>query len=381
MDLAYNSGSFKASKSGAMFIDFAGNTSTASGAYTVAVSVDLTGTDKYEPDNTLAQATLITTDSVAQSHYLQAGEHDWVKFNADSGKIYKVTIGNFSNGQFCVYSDSTANRYSLYTSSPSGSVKALKKGPMFVDFSGILSSYSGAYTIAVSVDSTSVDKYELDDTRALASLITTDGAGQNHYLQAGEDDWVKFSVDSGRKYVLATTGTASTTLQLYGDSTTSSYKSGTSSVSLKAHNAGTFFGHIAGSSISSDGPYSVSVTSTPIPVGEDDYEPDNTQSTAGTISIGETQRHHLQPGEHDWVKFAGVAGKAYLIHVATPDANGFVYYQVYDSGSSSISITQGSSDGYDITLTIGDTSGTFFLDLVGLNSTVSTDYTVKVSLP
>ena len=377
MDLAYTFGTFKASKSGTMLIDLAGKTSTSSGAYTVAVSVDLTGTDKYEPDNTLAQASWITTDSVAQSHYLQTDEHDWVKFNADSGKLYKITIGKFTNGQYCVYSDSTASRCALNSSSPSGSIKALKTGPMFVDFRGALSSYSGAYTIAVSVDSTSEDKYEPDGTRALAGRIATDGTWQNHYLQAGEDDWVKFSVDSGMKYVLTTTGTASTALHLYGDSTTSSYDSGTSSVSMRARSAGTFFCLISGNNSLSAGPYSVSVASAPIPVGEDDYEPDNSMSAARSIWVGIAQSHHLQPGEHDWVKFTGTAGKTYQIHVVTPKGDANVDYDVYDAASNSI--TQGGSDGMDAAVSV-NTSGTFYVDLSGFNSNVDTDYTIKVSV-
>jgi predicted metal-dependent phosphotriesterase family hydrolase len=367
----------KAAKTGRMFVDFSGYSTSYTGAYKIAISVDTTGVDKYEPDDTRAQATLITTDSVSQSHYLQAGEHDWLKFKADSGKTYKVTIGNFSDGRFYVYPDSASTSYLLSTTSTSGSVKATKSGTMFIDFYGYSTSYSGAYKIAVSVDTTGIDKFEPDDSKAKANLITTDGVSQSHFLQVGDTDWVKFKVDSGSTYVLSTSGAASTYMHLYADSTTTSYYTGSTSVSLKATKSGTFFANVAGYYSSSTGAYTVSVSGTAPVVGADSYEPDNTMGTASTISVGGTQSHHLQPGEHDWVKFSGTSGNTYLIHVVTPDGNVSVDYEVFDASSSSI--IQGGSDGFDATVSVS-TSGTFYVDLSGVNSTVNTDYTVKVSL-
>ena len=63
-------------------------------AYSVACDVTMTrsgGGDSYEPDNTYSQATTISTNGTIQSHSINpAGDVDWVKFSATSGKDYTI---------------------------------------------------------------------------------------------------------------------------------------------------------------------------------------------------------------------------------------------------------------------------------------------------
>ena len=53
----------------------------------------------------------------------------------------------------------------------------------------------------------------------------------------------------------------------------------------------------------------------------DEYESDNNLATALTVTVGATATNHsIYPvGDEDWIKFAGVAGKKYLIRTNKPD--------------------------------------------------------------
>ena len=63
------------------------------------------------------------------------------------------------------------------------------------------------------------DRYETDDTFDRATSINTDGSQQTHSIhRPGDEDWVKFSATSGRRYIIETlnlTGGADTFIGLF----------------------------------------------------------------------------------------------------------------------------------------------------------------------
>ena len=55
--------------------------------------------DPYEPDNTWATATAIATDGSLQTHRIDpASDVDWVKFTAQAGRPYRVTLDSNPTG-------------------------------------------------------------------------------------------------------------------------------------------------------------------------------------------------------------------------------------------------------------------------------------------
>ena len=156
--------------------------------------------DPYEPDDTWATAKLITTDGAAQAHRLDPStDVDWVKFTAEAGHPYRVTLNGWVladdiyNSRLYLYdSDGTTvldsstyqsyDKAILYTATQSETLYVK------VDTSGDIGDYTLAVKKIVS------DAFELDNTWATAKAITTDGAAQTHRIDPVTDvDWVKFA--------------------------------------------------------------------------------------------------------------------------------------------------------------------------------------------
>jgi hypothetical protein len=81
-----------------------------------------------------------------------------------------------------------------------------------------------------SISATWPDAYEPDAPRSLASSLTL-GTAQSHSLTYNDTDWIKFSADSGSKYLIQDSGLASYVYLYYGSdvsSTTYNYSSSTS---------------------------------------------------------------------------------------------------------------------------------------------------------
>jgi hypothetical protein len=378
---SYSSASIKATKSGTIFVDIYGYSTSSAGKYTVSVTVDTTSVDSYEFDDTRATAKLITTDSVAQKHTLQAGEHDWVKFMGEAGKNYKISLGGFSDGSIYVYSDSSTSSSTSHGYSSAG-IKAVVSGMIFVDISGYYTTSTGPYSVAVSVDTTGIDKYEPDDTRATAQPITNDGVAQTHYLQVGEHDWMKFPVVAGYSYNVKVTGFSDGYFKIYSDSLSNSYTaSGYTNIKVTAATTGTMFLDFMGVSSSYSGSYSISVTQDTSAVltspTVDKYESDDTKSLAKNIVVDSSaQVHNLVAGEHDWIKFDGVAGTNYTITMNNPSSSWTFYYDLYDSSSSTNYLD---SDFDGVISYTPTTSGVFYLDMHGASSSSNGPYSIKVT--
>jgi len=254
---------FRATKNGTAFVMLkAYNGFPDAGAYDVAVSVDTVGVDAYEPDDLPSQAASIPSNGSAQSHYLQPGEVDWIKFQTDSGKAYLVDYSGLNYPYIQIYSDSTGTTVAFIGTSAVG-FRAKATQTYYAEIAG--TDTYGPYKVSVMVD-TNTDAYEPDDTRATASTIDV-GSGQAHYLQPGDVDWVKFQADSGTTYTigLSTRSDAETDIYLR-DSTGSSLESSYSyygmpgSITYTPTISGTYYLDVIGNSSWVSGVYSISVS-------------------------------------------------------------------------------------------------------------------------
>jgi len=366
----YDFVSFNVSASGFVYVraTFYGSYT---GKYTLRAWNDTVGVDSYESDDLRATAKAITTDGKVQARYLQAGEHDWVKFSAEAGKRYNVSVSGSFSSEMEVYSDSLATSSDADGNS-NASIKASKSGTIFVDVHGYSSSSNGKYNLSVSMDTTPGDSYESDDTRATAKVIGVDSAAQKHTLQAGEHDWVKFYGEAGKSYKVSLNGFKGGQIDLYKDSASYNYaSSGDSCAVIKAITSGMIFADISGYYSSSTGSYSLSVAVDT--AGVDKYESDDTRAAAKPITVdGVAQKHFLQVGEHDWMKFPVVAGKVYNVKVSDFTDG---YIKVYsDSLASSYA-----ASGYTSAKVTASATGTMFLDFSGYYGSSSGSYSISVT--
>lgn len=94
------------------------------------------------------------------------------------------------------------------------------------DSSGVVNEPNKTNNISAGVEicSTTADLFENDGTAANAKTITINAAAQQHNFQkAGDQDWVKFTAQAGKKYTLQTLNlgaNADTSVYLYGTDTT-----------------------------------------------------------------------------------------------------------------------------------------------------------------
>jgi hypothetical protein len=185
-------------------------------------------------------------------------------------------------------------------------------------------------TIQVGTPPPQVDAYEADDTCPTAKPITTDGAPQQHNLDATtlpDQDWVKFEAQSGETFRIKgapLTGDASDDLDLAIEVHSSSSDpancpgsfggSGTE-FDFTAPTSGTYYLRMAHNQ-SSYGPktaYHISVAVQGACSGS--FEPNNTCQTATElVTNGEAQTHNFcQQGDRDWFRVPVAAGATYVI--------------------------------------------------------------------
>ncbi|RME46623.1 MAG: hypothetical protein D6791_07835 [Chloroflexi bacterium] len=149
-------------------------TATATSTYTPSPTVTPTSTptgtppppgDAYEPDDNCAQAATIGTDGSTQSHNFHIeGDVDWVKFNAQANKTYKIEVNNVGT-----QADVVIFLHENCSAPPGGSGEhafgetvtlewdAIHSGAYYIKLQQFDPSFFGAdtdYTISVTVDTT-----------------------------------------------------------------------------------------------------------------------------------------------------------------------------------------------------------------------------------
>jgi len=200
--------------------------------------VQIEGADRYEPDDSIAESALITTDGVQQTHNLHVeGDHDYLFFQATAGNAYTIqtldlgpeidTIIYLLDGdeqEIARNDDGTEEPLAslIVWVAPSSGTYYIMVRDLAEDSSGADASYSVSVTESASVEG--ADLYEPDDTFSEASLIDIDGASQAHTFHTTTDvDCVWFMADEGTEYAIETlnlSGDCDTEMYLYDESGT-----------------------------------------------------------------------------------------------------------------------------------------------------------------
>jgi hypothetical protein len=317
------------------------------------------GLDAFEPDDTMALATMIETDGIAQSHTLDPpGDRDYLSFEVQAGMQYTVETGNL--GPAC---DTVLVMYdedgTALTDDDDGGEQALasrlrwtagEDGVLFIEvesFDQETEVGNTEYDVWVSKSEPVLvdeDEYEPDDTLERAKEILP-GIPQTHGLHdPGDRDWVFFEAVEGKTYVIETSGLrggTDTIIFLYdhegkelAENDDGGSESNASRITWNAQSSGTLYVVIQdyyGYEVTPETGYTVSIVEG-VPYEADAYEPDDSQDQAGAIEVGSYQTHDLHDtGDQDWMCFEATAGTGYVIETFNLGDSIDTYLALYDA--------------------------------------------------
>ena len=157
--------------------------------------------------------------------------------------------------------------------------------------------------------------------------------------------WVAASIDPGETIILTTTLTEPLLRQKL---TSSSIANAATAI---IENSGILYSQADSTGVVAEPDNNNNIYATGANIcfaSEDLFENDNTPASSSFLSIGQTQEHNFShPGDEDWVKFAAIAGKTYIIQTQGLAPSADTYLSLYDiDGRTLLS----SNDDFDETL-------------------------------
>lgn len=227
-----------------------------------------------------------------------------------------------------------------------------------------------AATIAASAY---LDAFEVDDTAAQARAITLTVAESHTIHVLGDEDWVKFDVVAGGRYLIETLpGDVGFDTELYlfaSDGVTqleydddSGHSSTFSEIEFEPTVAETVYVAAKATGDSSTGAYRLRVTGGAF--GEDAYEPDNDMASARAITVGApAQERTLHvTSDDDWVSVELLADHDYTFQTHPGDPDLDTYLHLYDSSGVELDSSDDDGVGYFSAIYYTPTSsGTYYL--------------------
>lgn len=237
-----------------------------------------------------------------------------VKVEVYSSLAYEVLTSDAASG-----SDSVARV--VFASRTTGPVRVRISDPVGADF--------GKYRAVVRKE----DRYERDDVRNAANLISTDGVAQSHRISDLDTDWVEIRTESGKYYEIVT-NRGGLDVQPYTEggsmilANIGFEAAGSGWICGFPGNGASVYARIRKSATSSEeGAYQVKVRAT-----TDPREPDDSADIAAPIGFGTAYSGVLQPFTEDWFEFDGVYDQGhdqgYAVKIESDD---LVDFQVVDS--------------------------------------------------
>lgn len=233
-----------------------------------------------------------------------------------------------------------------------------------------------------------LDAFEFDDRADSARTITINAAAQTHTLHVGADvDWVRFEITEASRVILETSGASGdTTMRLFGPTTATQELAydddggeGAFSRIVRVLDPGLYFASVAeytqNDAIAS---YTLRVSSTPLRLLADAFEPDDARAQAISISTNNLPQVHSlhRPLDADWLKFQVTATSVVSITAnETSSELGSTLMNLYVAGSATPLIRAAS---YDIQQTLLPGSYELAIYEDGLNGIVER-YSVAVS--
>ena len=188
--------------------------------------------DSWEPDNSLADASLIQVGDTQNHNLHRSGDHDWLYFEAEEGTTYVIETSNLGGDiDTIIYlydeeqnelasDDDGGDEFRAsgfqWTATQGGTLYA-----MIVDFGDNEAGPRTGYDVSLSVgEAFKRDQYEADNSRAGASEIAVAETQTHNLHMEGDRDWVYFGALAGTTYVIETSnlgGDIDTIIYLYDE--------------------------------------------------------------------------------------------------------------------------------------------------------------------
>jgi hypothetical protein len=288
-------------------IKIANSADTLKAGISAAFTIQGCASDSFEPDGKRDLASKLAINGKAQVHTLSLHDTDWIGFNADSGKVYRLLAsGTLPVAIKLFYGSALSPTYDTVWSALGVNVISLrwpcaKSGTWYAQIVlGPSGSGCGGY---------SFEAADLDSLQLIAISSPAQGVSWN----AGSSQQIKWTPDTtvlsknvniylfkGQQQLFPITtaiynsGVYNWTLP-YGIVTGSDYR-----IRIANYSNSTLGGNSAFFTING--------------VAPDAYEPDNKRDSASTLSpLGKAQAHTLSLNDTDWVKFSLDSGVSYLM--------------------------------------------------------------------
>jgi hypothetical protein len=298
------------------------------------------GVDRFEPDDSLAEASPIETDGVPQAHTLTpARDRDYISFEVEAGTTYIVETGELGPDCDTLLTLYDEDGMMLDQDDDSGAESLASQVTWTARQEGVLYAEIRQFDEVVEGDGTEYeiwvvefepvvlteDEYEPDDIMDQANAILL-GVPQTHGIHdVGDRDWVFFEAIEGQTYIIETSnlrGGMDTIIFLHDEEGTKlaenddSAEDQASRITWRASSSATLYVVVQDyyeSEVTSGMGYTITI-SEGTPYDADEYEPDDTQDQASTIEVNSYQVHDLHvTGDHDWVCFQAVSGTNYVV--------------------------------------------------------------------
>ncbi len=326
---------------------------TYGGTYTFSVA-------KYD---SLAMVTIASPAAGATWAAGSSYQIQWIPDSSVLGPYVYLYLYKGSQQLTYIYSSSLSNSGVYTWTIPSGLSTGSDYRIKIVNYSN---STMGGFSSSFTISGAAPDSYEPDNQREQASTLSPLGKAQNHNFTMNDTDWVKFSLDSGRTYILQSSG--GTRVYLYYGSevstTTTFYSSSTSSPALRqltAYKTGVYYARITPYS---SGTYGMSYSFIATPYDSLAMISFSSPTAASVWSTGSTYR--IQ-----WVPDSVVLGTYVYLYLYKADR--YVQY-VYSS-------TLSNSGYYDWSVPAGLASGSDYrIKVLNGNNSVLGGYSPAFSI-
>ncbi len=333
------------------------------------------GADGYEPDNTCAQASSITTDGAEQLHNLYpVPDQDWVKFSATAGVLYRVqALADGADADLSIELYSTCDGEPSFGSGAEFEFTPPADGTYYLKIEHTQDTYGSdtTYRLKVTTQNNCAGFYEPNDTCNMAKDIAVNGVSQTHnFCRKDDTDWSRFPVQAGSVYRISASNIgadANAQLSLYGNCQEVSFGSGQQHIDFPASYNGFVFVKIEnqpGTLYGSNTEYHLQVSRIN-GCNTDAFEMDDTPVDASTLNLGGTgQTHNICPaGDVDWAKFQATAGLTYTMETLNLGSKGDTKMCLYNAdGTTRLICDDDNGAGYGSRITwVAPSTGNYML--------------------
>ncbi len=275
------------------------------GSYSISLLDNGVIPDSYEDDNSNINAKEIKTNELQKRTIHSSNDIDFIKFNSQLGKFYKISLSNFNNSIKADIYDYTNAFLGVFKNY---SVIEGNGNEFYIKVSYL--SKTVVYTTKVEETIPDKDSYESDDSFTSAKEIKV-GETQSRTIHSLTDmDYIKLSTTTVHKYkVVLSSSNINLTPEIYDSFY--AYGGSFNSTTFINGNGGNFYIKVKGDSI---GDYTIKLEEAGF--REDSYESDNNILSAKEVSVGQTQLrtiHSSDQSECDYIKFYREPGKSYKI--------------------------------------------------------------------